>query len=56
MIDNVSNGNTGGMPDFSHQLTKAQINAVAVVRLLRDARPHAAELLTYLSFQVIGAP
>jgi mono/diheme cytochrome c family protein/uncharacterized cupredoxin-like copper-binding protein len=29
VIDNVSNGNTGGMPDFSNQLTKAQINAVA---------------------------
>jgi mono/diheme cytochrome c family protein len=29
VIDNVSNGNTGGMPDFSTQLTKAQINNVA---------------------------
>ena len=29
VIDNVSNGNTGGMPDFSLQLTKAQINNVA---------------------------
>lgn len=29
VIDNVSNGNTGGMPDFSTQLTKQQINNVA---------------------------
>lgn len=29
VIDNVSNGNSGGMPNFSLQLTKAQINNVA---------------------------
>jgi mono/diheme cytochrome c family protein len=29
VIDNVSNGNTGGMPDFSLQLSPAQIRAVA---------------------------
>jgi mono/diheme cytochrome c family protein/uncharacterized cupredoxin-like copper-binding protein len=29
VIDNVSNGNSSGMPDFSLQLTKAQINNVA---------------------------
>lgn len=29
VIDNVSNGNTGGMPDFSLQLTPAQIRNVA---------------------------
>jgi mono/diheme cytochrome c family protein len=29
VIDNVSNGNTGGMPDFSLTLSKAQINNVA---------------------------
>ena len=29
VIDNVSNGNTGGMPDFSLQLTAAQIRNVA---------------------------
>jgi mono/diheme cytochrome c family protein len=29
VIDNVSHGNSAGMPDFSGQLTKAQINAVA---------------------------
>jgi mono/diheme cytochrome c family protein/uncharacterized cupredoxin-like copper-binding protein len=28
-IDNVSNGNAGGMPNFSQQLTKAQIDNVA---------------------------
>jgi mono/diheme cytochrome c family protein/uncharacterized cupredoxin-like copper-binding protein len=29
VIDNVSHGNSGGMPDFSLQLTKTQINNVA---------------------------
>ncbi len=29
MIDNVTNGNSDGMPNFSLQLTKAQINNVA---------------------------
>jgi mono/diheme cytochrome c family protein/uncharacterized cupredoxin-like copper-binding protein len=29
VIDNVSNGNTSGMPDFSTRLTKQQINNVA---------------------------
>src|SRR5262249_11335862 len=29
VIDNVSNGNTGGMPDFSLQLARTQINNVA---------------------------
>jgi mono/diheme cytochrome c family protein len=29
VIDNVTHGNSGGMPNFSLQLTKAQINNVA---------------------------